>query len=834
MTESTTPPRRWPRWSLATLSFVHAVVLGACAAVLPWADWTVFAGLTGGLAVGHLLVASLALMRRPVGLHRAWWAVSWAAIAWFAYVLWAVISSAVWIAAIYGGVGQGVAAALGLVVAPAALFSVPMAVWGLTATRRWGRPESIGSSAVAVLFGLGLISTHLAASAQPIPQPGELGLLVASLAGEPATTPLRVQAATCSQGLDVATLLVSWPAQHGPSTRCIQGDIPAALASLNLPTPIAIDVARAAAPIESQSALLSALAVRPGLDGVCLGDRCLAPWQLLADNVFTTHTPLAFIPDMRIGSDPERLRALLGGGEGPLIRLETRSYVLDQNGLLPLSRLHREHVDVDADSVATAARQAETHILRAQAKDGHFRYWVEPFSGKRETHAFTLPRQAGTTLVLCEAAGAAADEPIARSLDFVARFAKRHGDVAMLQRGGDRGVPGLGHTALPAIAFLACRDRVGTQHDALIGQMGRALMRQLRPDGDFAPGLSVEDGEPSDGPTPLYAGGQAIYALVLLEALAANEPDGPFPPASELRAAVDRAMDYAAGPYWGHALRDFFFIEENWHCLAARAALAHHRHDGYERLCLDYVDYKKRLILDAESEVADDLIGGYGFGNVIPPHVTPTAGFGEALAAAMAVRRARAAPDPTDLQRMRLALGFLLAQQWDARTCFACKHPKDVIGSWSESPSSMISRIDYTQHALAALAHGGRELGLLQRGPGGTRRAKADLPFDPAPMTIVDLKGLGAHIAAPRNLSRVGRGAQVWFTAEGFPTVTLRRIANPSGDPGDFFESSSAKVTRRFATASQAWTCECGPPGQHKALIETLCRSLTPKAQEGR
>ena len=43
-------------------------------------------------------------------------------------------------------------------------------------------------------------------------------------------------------------------------------------------------------------------------------------------------------------------------------------------------------------------------------------------------------------------------------------------------------------------------------------------------------------------------------------------------------------------------MRDFFFFEENWHCLAARAALAHHRRDDYERFCLDYVTMKTRLL----------------------------------------------------------------------------------------------------------------------------------------------------------------------------------------------------------------------------------------------
>jgi len=70
-----------------------------------------------------------------------------------------------------------------------------------------------------------------------------------------------------------------------------------------------------------------------------------------------------------------------------------------------------------------------------------------------------------------------------------------------------------------------------------------------------------------------------------------------------IKAAVERGMDYVAGEYWSHPLRNFFFIEENWHCLAARAALDHHRHAAYEQFCLDYTRFRSRFALTATSGV---------------------------------------------------------------------------------------------------------------------------------------------------------------------------------------------------------------------------------------
>jgi len=177
-----------------------------------------------------------------------------------------------------------------------------------------------------------------------------------------------------------------------------------------------------------------------------------------------------------------------------------------------------------------------------------------------------------------------------------------------------------------------------------------------------------------------------------------------------VREVVERAMVHTAEGYWPPFLRRFFFLEENWHCLAARAALAHHRHDGYQRFCLDYVASRRRFLLG--DEVAAAHRGGLGFGNLVPPQSTPTAGHGEALAAAIAVRLARGEDPAAERADLRRALAFLLRHQWRAEDCFACVAPERVAGGFSESIASPAIRIDYVQHAWAALGHGGRALGL--------------------------------------------------------------------------------------------------------------------------
>ena len=136
----------------------------------------------------------------------------------------------------------------------------------------------------------------------------------------------------------------------------------------------------------------------------------------------------------------------------------------------------------------------------------------------------------------------------------------------------------------------------------------------------------------------------------------------------------------------------------------------------YERFCIDYVSFKHRLL--HTGGVHDDFLGGYGFGNVVPPHNTATAGYGEALAAAIAILRARSEDSSWAEDDMRAVMAFLLKNQWSREACYACDHPNRVVGAFSEHMASPQIRIDYVQHAWAALGHGARVLALEKRGDG--------------------------------------------------------------------------------------------------------------------
>jgi len=335
---------------------------------------------------------------------------------------------------------------------------------------------------------------------------------------------------------------------------------------------------------------------------------------------------------------------------------------------------------------------------------------VDPFTGTVSNANFSVPRQAGTTLALCELAEHSKEAlPAAeKSLVMLADLEQQRGDRGgIVHPKGAKKRAGLGPTALSTIAFFGCRPVTGTKHDDTMVRLATLLLAMQRDDGGFSPAWDPETGNVITGRDPLYAAGQAVLSLVLWQASDLPKPDG-------LDEAIDRAMRYYAGPYWDIPLRDFFYLEENWHCLAARAALGTHRNDAYERFCIDYMTMKTRFIQRPESGIDDDLVGAYAFGHVFPPHHTATAGYGEALAAVIDIKRARGLDTTRDEETMRLVVEYLLRHQWRQDNCSMCTQKVRVVGAFSENFASPAVRIDFVQHAMAAMHHGGTVLGVLR------------------------------------------------------------------------------------------------------------------------
>jgi hypothetical protein len=424
------------------------------------------------------------------------------------------------------------------------------------------------------------------------------------------------------------------------------------------------------------------------------------------------------LPDVSYGFSSESVRQALGspkeaagsGIEG-LLRIETESFSVDRSGVHRLQRTRTTPLALSAPGVEQAVAAAQRYIIGAQEDDGTFRYSLNPTTGDEDKATLNLPRQAGTTFALCElGSGHALRSTVKRALRAFAPTEKRFGAVSALQ---DNGQYGLGKSALPLLAMLRCRELAGHENDRLIGQLARLMLRLQRDNGSFFPAFDAKTRRGSGEHEVLYAAGQAVLALVLLEQQL-EELQGsaaePLPSAPTLKRALDGAMTFYGGPYWPRPLRDFFFFEEGWHCLAARQALGSHRNDAYEQLCIDYVASRSRFVARQADTSEPNFVGGYHMSDLFPPRNTATAGAGEALNAAIAIKQKRGLPVAEDKAMLKDLVSFLLRAQWSEAGCYACKRPEQVVGGFSQQLAAPDIRIDYVQHAMAAIGHGGRLL----------------------------------------------------------------------------------------------------------------------------
>jgi hypothetical protein len=742
------PPDRLPRWSLAALSLVHALALGVSAWLLPWKPFTAFALGAGLVALGHLATALAAALAARV-LATIWRTTSLSSLALFAYLAYATLGSGLYVHHLYEGVGTAILAASIAALAVAVLFTVPLAAWGLAATPPFRAPRSHAAATNSAILGLIVLVAAgfgVAARAHEARMPSfavrtnvdvdaSVARHFAGFTSRRSNTQQLVTAPVeCSVPpgtYDGATVFVSYLAPTRPSAspqlRCVQAssldDALAATRSLlehesAIGEPL-LDVVVERRALPAAGPLIGAVVVRPSLEGACDGGRCLVPHQLVALDAFTEASNVAAL-QAELGMTAEGLRKRLGsapGGYAGLDAIATRSLRLTHDGASePVVHLRSAPPTLGPQSLDEAVRAAGAFIVAAQVTDGRFRYTVDPFTGKTSFDNFSVPRQAGTTLALCEASEriAGAKDAARKSLAMLASLEQRAGDRGGIvhPKGAKRNAP-LGSTALTFVALLGCRPLVGPENDALIARLGRTLLASEDASGRFLPAWDPRTDAPVAGKDALYAAGQAVLGLVLWEAAARGPSGATLEAPSTLGDAIDRSMRYHASDYWRVPLRDFFYLEENWHCLAARAALATHRRDDYERFCVDYMEMKKRFIQREESGIDAAHVGAYAFGHVLPPHHAAASGLGESLAASIAVKRARGLDTTDDVRVMERVLGYLLRHQWRERDCGPCTRKLRIAGGFSENVASPVIRIDFVQHAMAAMFHGGRAIGLV-------------------------------------------------------------------------------------------------------------------------
>lgn len=726
---------------LAGCCLLHAGVLGWAAYALPLRGGAIALALAV-LAGGHLLLCIWAM--RDFKGRRAWLFrnLARASLLLFIVVLALSLQSGLYIAQLYGGLGQGILAATIAAICVLALWTVPFGLWGIARCKDQRGSKGLASLGLVLLLFGGLAAMSSArhpARAKALPAPSAQALERALLPYLREFPPgagdrrLRDPGPWSCAALDSGrgTVVVAFGESQGsPKAWCVEisslDELGSSLQAAEVESLFRVEwVTRQSVLNFRQAEKIPALSLRPALDGVCMQGRCLSAWQLVALQAYVSLAPLSSIPDLRFGVSPKALQHWLGAQpRSKSLRLTSESYVVSPQGQVrALLRERRREARASASQLRAAKAAAQEYILRAQEPSGRFEYLQHAFLLDPVKSPVVLPRQGGTLFALCRW-GEHSDrsqEAVRRASSFLLAHERRVGDWSVLVanapwRLGPSARADLGSTALPLLALLQCRERVGAMHDESLGRMLQALLRFQRADGSFAPLIELRpDAVGTLRQEQLYASGQALFALLMAVDVLAQTKIHSWPTEQRLRKAARSAMRHYAQNYWGHFLSNFFFVEENWHCLAAEQSVRTLNYRPYEDFCLDYLNFKSRFTLDERSSVAKEFSGGYGFGNIVVPQTTPSAGQAEALAAGIEILEARFEDASLEKKELRLILDFLWRQQLDAYSCRGCADPPRLQGGFAESMNSPLVRIDYVQHAFAALAAGVKRLGLEEK-----------------------------------------------------------------------------------------------------------------------
>lgn len=713
-------------WGVFTCCLLHALVFGAAALALP-SSFGLGAWILLLLAGFHGVVAYLAGPGRSPRWCLAFGLLGRGSLCAFLVIAALSLHSASYVAELYGGLGKGIGAVIGAMLCVVALWTLPVGLWGLSRSSKgllgsW--VPRIGILALVASAVMGMTKGQVTQKSALI-EPPSAGELEAALAGymkqEPTGavgTAMRDPGPWSCALLDAAkgAVVVAFGAKQGQRhAKCFEVESLAGLANAlrdsNFAGLYRLDWITHQDPWRYEAdPWLSPLSLRPGLDGVCMQGRCLAAWQLVALDAYRSLMPVASIPDLRFGVSPEALWGWFGVKAGlPATRISAKSYVVTRSGqVVELARERKTGKAVSIAQLQAAKAKAQGYLLRSQRPSGDFEYMRHVFLEQPLPEQLNLPRQAGTLASLCEWAteDARVHQTVRLALASLVSHEQRvHAASVLWPKPWGRDA-NLGATALPLIALLECRDMSEGRFDPVIGRLLHGLLQFQREDGGFAPSLSLDSPQIHKGRRQtLYSAGQGVLAL--LKALGDKDVTGAnWPDQAKLKAAASRAMRYYGQEYWTHFLSDFFFIEENWHCLAAKASLEVLPDLAYQDFCLDYLRFKHRFTLHGQSGVDPAFLGGYGFGNVIVPQVTPSAGQAEALAAGVAILKDRGEDAGPALAELSSILGFLWRQQLDEVNCRGCVAPMHVEGGFTESMVSPTIRIDYVQHVFSAFGAG--------------------------------------------------------------------------------------------------------------------------------
>jgi hypothetical protein len=485
---------------------------------------------------------------------------------------------------------------------------------------------------------------------------------------------------------------------------------------------IKLDLTTAEGPIVTAVPLFFAHSIVPGLDGLGLraGDRRaeLLPDELFARDLLSGEQLFSFMSEFRSGLALHKAIDLLADRleltseawrrtSKRYFRFRVQSFVDDPAGpgALPVLRSRVPVESVDRATVRQAVIRAADYVLRLIRPDGSFEYIYYPLENTYSPREdYSLPRHAGTTWFLSLAYRVTGErrylEGARRAIDYLGRNAVPHEcqntPYACIGNAAEMG--DLGSSALGIVAIAQYQQATGdTRFESLARRLGELLLWMQKPNGDFCHSFTPRTREKNCIEEQLYYSGEAALGLAKLWQLTHDE---------KLRAPLERALDFLTGENYDFFLGQFFIGEDHWTCIAAEAAFEAVNKAQYADFCYAFARLNARAQVQRGEGLMDDLYGVFAVTPFFSPHNTPAGSRTESNVSTYLLGVKRGEPKADILRSIRLTMRYLVDQQLRPESSYLFRKPELALGGMMQTPQRSHIRIDFVQHAAAAMARG--------------------------------------------------------------------------------------------------------------------------------
>ena len=482
---------------------------------------------------------------------------------------------------------------------------------------------------------------------------------------------------------------------------------------------IKVDITLGKGPIFSSIPIFFAKSVVPGLDGIGLevsGKTCyLLPDDMFRQQLLAGYQPFWFMHEFRTGLNLKSVVDLLAdqtdlsleqwrASKPRYFRFRLQSIIEYQGKGLPAKRFRVPVPKVNRSLVRQSVRRAVDYVLRQMNSDGKFEYIYYPLEHRHSPASeYSIPRHAGTTWFLALGYRKLKDQRILqaarKAIDYLGKNAvpKQCRSTPYACVGSDKKV-GLGSAALTLVAITEYQVATGDRrYEPLARRLGKFILWMQKPNGDFCHQYSPATREKHCKDILLYYSGEASLALAKLYQITKD------------RAYVkplEKAMDFLTGEKYEFFLGKFFISEDHWTCIAAEAAFEAVNKEQYANFCYEFAALNRRSQVQEDDGLNGDLAGAFNITPFFIPHNTPAGSRTEANVATYRLSVLRGEPQPQVLDTVRQSIRYLVDQQISLQSAYLYPRPKAALGGMIKTPMRASIRIDYVQHAAAAMARG--------------------------------------------------------------------------------------------------------------------------------